>query len=135
MSNVQVVSPDHIQIVWPKVKDFLKNAMDHSGGEYNLDHLKMFLVQGTQNLLVAVDENNEIYTAATIEWINFPDDRVAFISAIGGKTYRKDLEALCDWAKTNGATVVRGAAFDSVARLWKIKYGFEKTYVMVEKRL
>jgi len=135
LSNVRVVGLNHIQNVWPKVKDYLQNAMDHSGGEYKLDHLKMFLVQGVQSLLVAVNEDNEIYCAATIEFINFPDDRVAFITAIGGRTKKQDLEDLCDWAKENGATVVRGAAFESVARLWKLKYGFEKTYVMVEKRL
>lgn len=135
MSNVQVVSPNYIHLVWDKVKDYLQNAMDHSGGEYKLDHLKMFLVQGVQTLLVVVDEDNNIETAWTIEWLNFPDDRIAFITAIGGSTKKENFEQFCNWARANGATAIRGAAFEAVARLWKLKYGFEKTYVMVEKRL
>jgi len=39
------------------------------------------------------------------------------------------------YAKQNGATAVRGSARESVARLWRQKYGFESIYITVEKRL
>ena len=36
-------------------------------------------------LLVATDDNAEIHGAATVSFINYPNDRVAFVTAIGGK--------------------------------------------------
>tara|TARA_R110001606_G_scaffold349592_1_gene499560 strand:+ start:85 stop:447 length:363 start_codon:yes stop_codon:yes gene_type:complete len=120
--------------VWDEVKKYLESALDHSGGEYSLEHLKMFIVQGHQTLLVIIDDD-KICGALTIEWINYPNDRIAFISAVGGKTDIESWGILAKWAKDNGGTAVRGATFKSVAKLMKQQYGFKETYIMVEKRL
>ena len=39
------------------------------------------------------------------------------------------------WVKENGGTMIRGAAYESVARLWKRAFGVESRYIMVEKKL
>ena len=134
MSTLKLVNPTHIHIVWGEVKQYLENALDHSGGEYSLEHLKMFIVQGQQVLLL-ITEEDKICGALTIEWINYPNDRIAFITAIGGKTDIESWEILAKWAKDNGSTAIRGATFKSVAKLMNQKYGFKETYIMVEKRL
>lgn len=134
--KVQYVEPKYLHYVWKDVEPFLAKAMEHSGGEYDLQQLKVFLVQGLQSLLIAIDDNG-IKGAATIEFINYPNERVAFITAIGGKMIaNKDVwKQFEDWLAASGATLVRGAAFESVARLWRRAFGFENRYVMVEKRL
>jgi len=130
-----VVPTSHIQQTWDKVEIMLDRAMAHSGGEYDLDQLKVLLAQGRQVLCVGTEEDLIIKCAMTIEWINYPNDRVAFITAIGGKTDKQGFSEFELWVKANGGTKIQGAAFEAVARLWKRAYGFENRYIIVEKRI
>ena len=87
-------------------------------------------------LLVATDENKEIQGAATVNFINYPASRVAFVTAIGGRlissqdTYAQMVQIF----KQLGATKVQGAARESIARLWS-RYGFEERYRIVEAKI
>ena len=136
MTQVQYVDTMYIHQVWDLVKPFLEKGLVRSGGEYTAEQLKVFLVTGMQRLLVAV-ENDIIKGAATIEFINYPNERVAFVTAVGGKMLatKEVWEQFEGWCKQNGATMVRGAAFESVARLWKKAFDVEQRYVIVEKKL
>jgi hypothetical protein len=135
MLNLRIVPTTHIQQTWNEVEHMLASAMVHSAGEYNLDQLKVMLVEGRQVLLVLVDEENKIQTAFTIEWINHPNERIAFMTGIGGKTDVNAFNQFKDWVKASGGTKVQGAAFESVARLWKRKLGFENRYIIVEYKI
>ena len=135
MLKFYVVPTSHIQQTWDKVEIMLDRAMAHSGGEYDLDQLKVLLAQGRQVLCVGTEEDLIIKCAMTIEWINYPNDRVAFITAIGGKTDKQGFSEFELWVKANGGTKIQGAAFEAVARLWKRAYGFENRYIIVEKRI
>jgi hypothetical protein len=130
-----VVPTEHIQQTWDKVEIMLDRAMAHSGGEYDLDQLKVLLTQGRQVLCVGTEKDLIIKCAMTIEWINYPNDRVAFITAIGGKTDKQGFGEFEQWVKANGGTKIQGAAFEAVARLWKRAYGFENRYIIVEKQI
>lgn len=130
MSSLRIVN--NVQQAWNQVEPLLSSAMVHSAGEYTLDQLKVMLVEGSQTLLVLVDDTNKIQAACTISWVNHPNDKIAYITSIGGKLDSNSFNQLKDWAKANGGTKVRGAAFESVARLWKIKFKFKKTYTIVE---
>lgn len=133
MLNLKIVPTSHIQQTWHEVEEMLDKAMSHSAGEYDINHLKVMLVEGRQVLLVCVDELNKIKCALTIEWINYTNDRVAFITAIGGKTCKNAWNQFLEWVKINGGTKIQGAAYESVARLWKRQYGFENRYIIVER--
>ena len=135
MLKFYVVPTEHIQQTWDKVEIMLDRAMAHSGGEYDLDQLKVLLTQGRQVLCVGTEEDLIIKCAMTIEWINYPNDRVAFITAIGGKTDKQGFGEFELWVKANGGTKIQGAAFEAVARLWKRAYGFENRYIIVEKQI
>ena len=135
MSSVQIVPSHYVYHVWDRVVGYLERGLERSGGEYTAEQLKVPLTQGAQTLILVLDDDDEIKGALTIEWINYPNDRVAFITSIGGATYEPAWQQFIAWLRTNGCTAIRGAAFESVARLWKKKYGFQSRYVMVEKRL
>jgi hypothetical protein len=135
MLKLYTIPANNVQQTWSKVEDMLDKAMAHSGGEYTLEHLKVMLTQGRQVLLVAADEAMDIKCALTVEWINYPNDRVAFITAIGGKTCANAVDQFCIWAKKNGGTKIQGAAFEAVAKLWKRAYKFENRYIIVERKL
>jgi len=136
MSQVQLVPPMHVNAVWGQVEKYITAGLKRSGNEYNAEHLKAYVIKGVQSLLVAVDDNNNIHGAATVEWSIFPNETVAFITATGGKMLanKEVLGQVEDWARQNGATALRGACFESIARLWKA-HGYERKYIIVEKKL
>ena len=135
MLKFYVVETNRIQQLWPDVDQMLAKAMQHSGGEYSLEQLKVMLTQGRQVLCVGTESDLKIKCAMTIEWINYPNDRVAFITAIGGKTDKQGLSEFENWVRANGGTKIQGATFEAVARLWKRAYGFENRYIIVEKKI
>ena len=135
MLKFYTVETHRVQQIWHEVEPMLAKAMAHSGGEYSLEQLKVMLTQGKQVLCVCAEDDLSIKCALTIEWINYPNDRVAFITAIGGKTEKSTFEQFENWVRTSGGTKIQGAAFEAVARLWKRAYGFENRYIIVEKQV
>jgi hypothetical protein len=120
---------------WPKVEGFIENARQHGYGDYTIDQIRLLVNMG-QWLLIVATENDEMRGAATVSFINYPNSRVAFITAIGGKliSSQDTFQQMCEILKAHGATKIQGMARESVARLWK-RYGFEERSVMVEVRI
>lgn len=135
--NIQYVPTHLIHHIWPNVEGYLRNALEQAGAdEYNVDQLKVMVVQGTQDLYVAVDENNDVHGAGTVSFVNYPNYRVAFVTAIGGRlfTSKETWEQFTALLKIKGATRVQGAARESIARLWR-RYGFRERSITVEVTL
>jgi hypothetical protein len=134
--TVQPVPPAVIHQTWPLVEGFLEEALKWGEDDYTKDQAKALLADGTWVLLVAVDEENKIHGAASVNFFNMPNDRIAFITAIGGRlisntdTYAQ----LCNVVKGFGATKIQGAARESIARLWN-RYGFKERYIIVEAKI
>ena len=133
--NTQPIHPDYVHQIWPTVARWLENGLVHSGGEYNIDQLKVFVQQGSHILHVFI-EDGEYVGAVTVAFENYPNARIAFVSSIGGRSIA-DLSALSsfsDWCRAAGCTSIRGAVRPSVARLCN-KFGFEQRYIIVEQSL
>jgi len=135
--SVQTVPHHMIHLVWPEVEKYIEDALNYCAGEYNAMQLKVLLVRGEQQLLVSVDKNNKINGCATVQFIDYPNFRVAFITSIGGRLISTpgNFEELTNWSKLNGATKIQGAARESIERLWRKLYKFERRHVIVEKDL
>jgi hypothetical protein len=133
--NIQRVDVGHIHQVWNLVEEYIASALEHSKGDYTLESVKVLLTTGQWMLVVAVD-GNEVKGAATVSFNNRPHDRVAFVTAIGGKliSSAESFAQLKDLLRTVGATCIEGAARDSIARLWS-RYGFEEKYRIVGVKL
>ncbi len=129
--NVHAVDIGHIHRLWPAVESFIASALEHSKGEYTVDQVKTLVVTGQWMLVVAVDDAG-VQGAATVSMFNRPNDRVAFVTAIGGRlvgdadTFGKLKVLLAGY----GATYIEGAARESIARLWR-RIGFEEKYRIV----
>jgi hypothetical protein len=135
--RIEIVPPQFIYHVWDQVGPLLEKGLARSGGEYNAEHLKVYLTQGSQTLVVIIDDEQKIHGAVSVQFHNFPNAREAFITSVGGKALaNKELwMQFEDCMRHNGATMIRGAAFESVARLWHKAFGTETRYVIVEKKL
>lgn len=132
--RVEIVPIEYVQQIWGQVGHWIDAAMDHAKGECTTDQLRVYLASGTNQLMVYVDDD-KIVGAVQFSWNTSPNDRIFYIVAIGGKTSPEHTEQMFNWARSMGATTVRGCARESVARLWRMKYGFDEIYRMVEKRL
>jgi hypothetical protein len=95
--KVQPVPVQLVNQIWSKVEPFIKSAEEKFGGsEYTTEQIKVYLVTGQMMLLVATDDNLEIQGAATVSFINYPNDRVAFVTSIGGKISNKPRDFCTD---------------------------------------
>jgi hypothetical protein len=132
--KIQHVDTAYIHQTWPLVEDFIKWALDYQT-DYTLEHVKTFLSNGSWMLIVAADDSG-IRGAAVVNFVNRPNDRVAFIVTMGGKLISSK-ETFADFSallKAFGATYIEGAARESIARLWT-RYGLEEKYRIVGVKL
>lgn len=135
--NLHHIPPVSIQQTWPLVEKYLADGLKYSAGEYNVDQLKVMVVRGEHALFAFTDENGDISGAGTICFENYPNERVAFVSCVGGRALStpKVFEQLKTWCVNHGATSIRGAGRDSIVRLWQMKFNFKKRYTIVEYKL
>lgn len=140
--KVQPVGVDYVAQTWPYVEKFLKDALVKGeavpewSDNYDISHVQGFLTSGLWTLLVATDDSNQVHGAATVSFANYPKNRVAFITLIGGKliSNQDTFEQLSNILRLAGATKIQGMARPAIARLWK-RYGFEERTTLVEVKL
>jgi hypothetical protein len=134
--TVQLVPINYVNQTWPRVESFLAKSMSFGRDEYTLDQLKVLILNGSENLLVAVDEDGNIHGAATVAFINHPNHRVAFITAIGGRliTNEDTFAQLRIYFITQGATKIQANVRPVMAKFSK-RYGFNEIAALVEVKL
>jgi hypothetical protein len=133
--KLYVVPTNQVQRFWYLAEPLLQKALDKGNGEFVSGQLKLLLTQGQQQLLLLMKED-KCYVAVTVQWINYPNDRVAYITYIGGKNTKAGFEQFKTWVRQNGGTAIQGSTkFESIARLWNRLYGYEKKYQLMELKL
>ena len=133
--KLYVVPTNQVQRFWYLAEPLLQKALDKGNNEYTADQLKLLVTQGQQQLLLVMKED-KCYVAVTVQFINYPNDRVAYITYIGGKNTRAGFEQFKQWAKEQGCTAIQGSTkYESIARLWNRLYGYEKKYQLMELKI
>ena len=134
-ANLFVVPTNHVHQFWDIAKGHLQKAIDTGNGEFTIDQLRQFVAQGNSELLLVMNDTT-CECAFTIQWVNYPNDRVAYITYIGGITNHKCWEQFLTWVRNNGGTKVQGStAKESIVRLWKRKWGMKPKYTLMEYKL
>jgi hypothetical protein len=133
---IQHIPVEYVAQAWPLVEAHIASSEKFGGGDYNVDQIKVYLAKNLWTLLVAVDENNHVHGAATVTFSNYPNDRVAFVTAMGGNLITNDdmMEKLKVVLKGFGATKIQGAVRPVMARFAK-KFGFVERYAIVEVKI
>jgi hypothetical protein len=104
--------------------------------EYTLEQSKVYLTSGQWVAIAFVDAEDVFHGVAAVSFINYPNDRVAFFTVIGGThiTNTENMEQLKEICRAHGATTMQAFSRESVARLWK-SIGFDKRSILVETKL
>jgi N-acetylmuramic acid 6-phosphate (MurNAc-6-P) etherase len=134
MKDIYIVPLNEVQIAWKQVGHYIEAAMEHAQGECNAEQLKVYLSLGTNFLMVFL-EDGEIVGATVFKINPNPNERVFYLVAVGGKTTVEHFEKMYEYARSQGCTTVRYSCRDSVARLSRMKHGFDKIYNVMEKKL
>lgn len=133
--KIQQVPLEYVHQVWGRVETLLAPHMQHAQDDYTLEQIKVLVTNGEWKLIVATDEHG-IHGVMTVHLFNRPNDRVAFITAVGGKgiinpeTYSQ-LKAL---VASMGATYIEAAGRKSVVRLLA-SCGLQEKYTIVGAKL
>lgn len=124
MTTIQTVDTKYIHQTWPLVEKYIAESIDKGldGGssDYSVDNVLGYVSSGQWVLVVAVEDSNVI-GAMTMSFINYPLNRVAFVTATGGKfIINKDtFEQLKTIAKYHGATKIQAMARPAMVKLLK----------------
>lgn len=134
--NVFPLNVAYLHQHWEEIAKYLNPALELSGvEEFTLDQLKVYILNGNWTLFVVV-EDGKLCGAVVVAFSNYPNHRVAFVVAIGGKfiSSRETFEKFKVTLKNMGATKIQGGARESVARLWN-RLGFKHKQILVEYKL
>jgi len=133
--KIQHVDINYVNQLWPQVEKFIAAALEHQD-DYNLEHVKVFVADGTWTLVVALDEEGVMHGAATVQFCNRPNDRVAFVITTGGRMIvnQETFEQFAALLKAFGATYVECATRESTARLYE-RVGMKEKYRVVGAKL
>ena len=126
--KVQHVDPNYIHQVWGQVEPLLSPVFKKSNVNkyYSIDNLKEYLIRGEHTLLVGSNSEGLILGCVTIQWLNYPYARVAYVSAFGGNFGNsvEHHEGFISWLRVMGATRIECSVRPSVARLLQRKSGY-----------
>lgn len=135
--EIRYIPTNNVAQIWPLVEKYIDASQQYGeGGDYTLDHVKVYLSSGMWILVVAVDEQGLIQGAMTISFINYPNDRVAFVTSTGGKAIinKASLKQLKVIVHQMGATKIQAAVRPSVEKLLR-RSNFYKRYTIVETEI
>jgi len=133
--KVYVVPTNQVQKFWHLAEKHLQKAIEKGNGEFNISQLKLSVAQGQQQLLVGLDENNTCYSAVTVQWVMYPNDRVAYVTYSGGTKLNEVFDQFLTWIKNNGGTSVQcSTCHKGLVRFFK-RLNFNEKYTLMELKL
>lgn len=132
--SVQHVKQHELDAIWPQVSHYIKSALDTGQGEMTVEQARYAIAKGMAELFV-LSTDDKINGAVLVEFMNYPNYRVANVIALGGKGVIKDWDEFKQWLKFGGASYIEGHCFDGVAKLWERKLGMTKAYTVMRGEL
>ena len=136
--KLYIVPTTHVQQYWHLAEPLLQLALDKGNNEFTADQLKLMITQGQQQLLLLMKDTyrDKCVCALTVQWIMYPNDRVCYITYIGGKNTKEGFEQFKNWARSNGGTCIQGSTkYESIVKLFNRLYGYKKKYTLMELKL
>lgn len=134
--NLCVVGPTYIDRAWADGACMLAKAERYSDGECTPDQLKMRLARGELTLLTIMDGEAHVAWVA-VQFIQYANMRVLHIGALyaPGAFNDETFSLVAEYGRAGGASQIQCAAADGPERLYRRKFGFQKAYTILRKKL
>jgi hypothetical protein len=103
--NISLVQPEYLDVVWPKVSEFIKRSVDYSYGRWSVEDVYRFISEGKMVLWIAHDNNSIVAASVTIV-SDYPSKKFLGIQFLGGSSmnmWKEDgLDIIKDFARKCG---------------------------------
>lgn len=132
--DLKVIPVELISTYWDQLSLFIEDALHKSdSNEYGMDAVQQYLESGTWTAIGFFDPESKMHGALTVTVLDYPNERVAFVTSIGGRelTNEANWQQLRDICKSAGCSKLQAYSRESVARLWK-RIGFRNRAILVE---
>lgn len=123
------IAPRELPQVWPVAAPLLQRAIDLEPEALTIEQVEYSVRTGKIFLLVWEEPEQGITGAVTVEFIDYPRERVAHVNLMGGKGIVRDhvfAEAM-KWMRLHGATKAQCWARGTLVDMYK-KMGMENTH-------
>ena len=130
------VPPVQLPAVWPIVAPMLQKAIDLDPSVVTIEQVEYAVRTGRTFLLVWEEPNEGITGAVTLEFIDYPRERVAHVDLMGGKGIVRDhvFEEAKQWMRSMGATKAQCWAKGTLVQMYE-KMGMENTHQVMRINL
>jgi len=130
------VSPVQLPTVWPFAAPLLQKAIDLDPSAITTEQVEYAVRTGRTFLLVWEEPNEGITGAVTVEFIDYPRERVAHVDLMGGKSIVRDhvFEEAKRWMRSMGATKAQCWCKDNLVPMYE-KMGMENTHKVMRIKL
>lgn len=135
--ELKVIPPQLIPQMWDQMRPYFQSAYEEAGvTEYGTAETLTFLTQGHWAAVGFFDKSGKMHGALGLTMHAYPNERVAFVTAIGGRkiTNKENWEQLKAICRHYGASKLQAYSRESVARLWQ-RLGFTNRTILVEATL
>ena len=134
--SLHYVSPNQLPQAWPVAAPLLQRAIDIDPDLITIQQVEYFLRTGKSHLLVWVEEDVGITGAVTVDFIDYPNERVAHVNLMGGKGIVREhvFENAKQWMRSMGATKAQCWCKDNLVRMYE-KMGMENTHHVMRIKL
>jgi hypothetical protein len=114
----------------------LQRAIDIDPNEITIEQVEYFIRVGRTHLLAWEEPGEGITGAVTVDFIDYPRERVAHVNLMGGKSIVRDhvFKEAQDWMRSLGATRAQCWAKGSLVHMYE-KMGMENTHQVMRIKL
>jgi len=130
------VPPVQLPTMWPVAAPLLQKAIDLDPSVVTIEQVEYAVRTGRTFLLVWKDPDEGITGAVTLEFIDYPRERVAHVDLMGGKGVVRNhvFEEAKQWMRSMGATKAQCWAKGTLVQMYE-KMGMENTHQVMRINL
>lgn len=130
------IQPNELPQVWPIAAPLLQKAIDLDPAAITLEQVEYMVRTGKVFLLVWEEPEVGITGAVTVEFIDYPRERVAHVNLMGGKGIVRQhvFDEAKKWMRLCGATKAQCWAQGSLVQMYE-KMGMKNTHQVMRIEL
>lgn len=130
------VRPNELPTVWPIAAPMLQRAIDLDPEVVTIEQVEFSIRTGHTFLLVWDEPDVGITGAVTVEFIDYPRERVAHVNLMGGKGVVRQhvFDEAKNWMRSMGATTTQCWAKGTLVQMYE-KMGMVNTHQVMREKL
>ena len=130
------ISSNELPNVWPMAKPLLQKAIDLDPTAITIEQVEYSIRTGKTYLLIWDEPDIGITGAVTVEFIDYPRERVAHVNLMGGRGIVRGhvFEEAKRWMRDFGATKAQCWASGTLVQMYE-KMGMENTHQVMRIKL